>query len=297
MNMPLTEKYRPPSLNEISGNTAVVECLKTLRLDNIPNMLFYGPPGTGKTTAIRALLRGHPSQNVLEMNASDSRGIDVVREQIKDFAQFKSNSLKVVVLDEADSMSRDAQNALRRVMEDYTNTRFCIICNFSKKIIEPIASRCTKFRFSPINEEGRIREVCLKEGIPFTDEGISLLLIHGDGDMRKIMNDIQGIRSSHGSINKENMLEFFGLCDEQAFSRIFETLTTSSFDSCLKVIEEAEIDCVGLINGISNVLLGSSLKQRLRIVQDLAEIESRLAKGCSEAIQVRAIVSAFILHR
>lgn len=297
MAKPLTEKYRPRSLDEVTGNREVLACLKTFKMADLPNMLFYGPPGTGKTTAIRAMLADHPPRNVLEMNASDDRGIDVVREQIKVFAQSRTDLVKVVVLDEADSMSRDAQNALRRVMEDYENTRFCLICNFSKKIIDPIVSRCAKFRFSPVNEESRIREVCLKEGIAFDDEGVSILNEHSDGDMRKVMNDIQGISSSYPAINRESVLEFFGLCDSKTFRSIFECLMDSSLESCQDRISREGLDCGELINGIVDLVVGSEMKNKLKICKDLADIEQRLAAGCSESVQMNAIISTFILNR
>lgn len=297
MSLSLTEKYRPKTLDEIAGNDEVIECLKTLDLSNLPNMLFYGPPGTGKTTAIRAMLREHPRQNVLELNASDERGIDTVRERVKEFAATKSALLRVVVLDEADSMSRDAQNALRRIMEDYDNTRFCIICNYARKIIDPIASRCTKFRFCPVVGTARITEVCLREGIPYDDEGVGLIARYSDGDMRKVMNDIQGMQASYGAINKKNTLEFFGLCDSTAFLEIFGFLEKSSFEGCRERIEKEGVDCVGLINNITQTLIKSGLKNKMQICKELAEVERRLSAGCTDAVQMNAIIAAFLINR
>lgn len=297
MSSPLTEKYRPKTLDEVTGNREVLECLKSFSISNLPNMLFYGPPGTGKTTTIRALLKGHPRQNVLELNASDDRGIDVVREKIKEFASTKSQLVKMVVLDEADSMSRDAQGALRRIMEDYPNTRFCLICNFSKKIIEPIISRCTKFRFCPVNEESRIEYVCLKEDIPYDQEGISLINKYSDGDMRKVMNDMQGMRGSYDMINKKNVLEFYGLCDEKTFEDIFGTLCSAGFEQCKERISGIDIDCVGLINNVLNILMRSDIKNKMQICRELASIEVRLAEGCTDNVQMGAIIASFILNR
>lgn len=193
MTISLTEKYRPKILEELSGNTELVTCLKSLNSNELPNMLFYGPPGTGKTTTIRALTKDYPRQNVIELNASDQRGIDTVRELIKGFASSKSTGLKMVILDEADSMSKDAQGALRRVIEDFKGTRFCFICNYHRKIIDPIISRCSKFRFAPVDGRMRIKEVCLKENIPHDDSGIYCILKYSGGDLRKAMNDIQGV--------------------------------------------------------------------------------------------------------
>lgn len=297
MNQPLTEKYRPKILDEVTGNEEVLKCIKSFDISNLPNMLFYGPPGTGKTTTIKALLHGHPKQNVLELNASDERGIDVVRERIKEFASTKSNQIKVVILDEADSMTRDAQGALRRIMEDYRNTRFCLICNFVRKIIDPIASRCTRLRFCPVNEEGRIKQVCIKEGIEYDDEGISLINKYSDGDMRKVMNDIQGIRGCFGAVKKDNVLKFFGLPDQAIFNDIFEVLCKGSFNACMETIYSYDIDCIGLINNMVDLVIESNLKNKLQICKDLADIEARLAAGCTDNVQFKAIISTFILNR
>lgn len=297
MGIPLTEKYRPKTLEEVTGNKEVLECLKSLDVNNLPNMLFYGPPGTGKTTAIRALLKDLPRQNIMELNASDHRGIDTVREQIKEFASVRLNGPKVVVLDEADSMSKDAQGALRRVIEDFRNTRFCFICNYYKKIIDPIVSRCTRFRFSPVNEAQRIREVCLRENIRFEDDGIEALNRFSDGDMRKVMNDIQGISSTYDVVNERNVLEFFGMKDDRVFEGIFQTLTQDDFEKCKSEILRSEADCTELISKLSQILIKSSLKNKMEILRELGDIEYRLAIGCTDIVQLNAIIAAFLLNR
>ncbi|KAG0441574.1 Replication factor C subunit 3 [Dictyocoela muelleri] len=148
MSKSLVEKYRPKTLDEMIGNPEITKILKNLN-SSLPNLLFYGPPGTGKTSAIKILCKNYET---LELNASDDRGIDTVRNQIKEFCTVSSTKNRLVILDEVDSMSRDAQNALRRIIED-TNTRFCLIGNYVNKIIQPIQSRCTRFRFSPIKSD------------------------------------------------------------------------------------------------------------------------------------------------
>jgi replication factor C subunit 3/5 len=303
MPQPLTEKYRPKTLNDVQGNLEVLSCLKSMNIENLPNMLFYGPPGTGKTTTIRALLKDLPKINILELNASDERGIDTVRHKIKEFSATKSNTIKVVILDEADSMSKDAQSALRRIIEDFRNTRFCIICNYLKKIIDPIVSRCTKFRFAPVNNPNRIKEVCLKEEIIYEDEGIEMVDRYSDGDMRKVMNDIQGLKGSFKTITKKNVLDFYGLCDDAAFREIFEILKKDDFSSCLRKIrqfngnESGSVDGIGLLENISSMLIKSDIKNKLEICKQLADIEYRLSQGCSDAVQINAIIAAFILLR
>lgn len=297
MTISFTEKYRPKTLDEIRGNEEVMECLKSYDINDMPNMLFYGPPGTGKTTAIKALLRSLPHQNILELNASDHRGIDTVRNEIKEFASVMISGPKMVVLDEADSMSREAQGALRRIIEDFKNTRFCFICNYYKKIIEPIVSRCTRFRFSPVNEISRIKEICLKEQIQFDDEGLETLNRFSDGDMRKVMNDIQGIKGSYSILNKENILEFFGMASDDVFDQIFKSLMVDSFDDCRSMIVKAFVECNDLINKLSAKLIRSNVKNKMTILRQLADVEQRLAVGCTEKIQMNAIIAAFISNR
>eukprot|EP00878_Enallax_costatus_P026559 GHUV01028505.1.p1 GENE.GHUV01028505.1~~GHUV01028505.1.p1 ORF type:complete len:210 (+),score=54.50 GHUV01028505.1:200-829(+) len=163
---PWVEKYRPKTLDDVAAHKEIIDTIKKLTNENrLPHLLLYGPPGTGKTSTILAVARqiyGGAMQNMtLELNASDDRGIDVVREQIQDFASTRSvfsNKFKLVILDECDAMTRDAQFALRRVIEKYTrNTRFCLICNYVSKIIPALQSRCTRFRFPPL-DEAHVRE-------------------------------------------------------------------------------------------------------------------------------------------
>lgn len=296
-HIPFTEKYRPKDLDEVIGNKEVVECLKSFTLDNLPNMLFYGPPGTGKTTAIRALLKDLPPQNILELNASDHRGIDTVRTMIKEFSSVSLNGPKVVILDEADSMSKEAQGALRRIIEDFKNTRFCFICNYYKKIIDPIVSRCTKYRFSPVSGINRIQQVCLKENIKFTNEGLETIEAFSDGDMRKVMNDLDGMNNAYENLSKENVLDFFGMPKDDVFIDIFNTLLNDSFDECKSKIEKYEVECVELIYKISPMLVNSDVKKKMEILKLLSEIEHRLALGCTNFIQINTFIGAFITHR
>lgn len=294
-----TEKYRPKSLDEVKGNTQIMQCLKSFDCEDLPNMLFYGPPGTGKTTAIKALIHNKMKPiNVLELNASDDRGIDVVRNTIKQFAET-SKEHRLVILDEVDFMSRDAQGALRRIMEDFPNCRFCLICNYNRKIIEPIQSRCAKFRFKPLEKEYLKTFVCdiiKKEGIQIKDtEGIDLLLDNADGDMRKLVVDLQGIKRSFGYISKKSIEEFFGFIDSKTIANIFNSLTDKNisfkeaYDSCLK----EEIESAVLLQELFKVLLESNVKNKFKIFSELGKIEIALASGCNKKIQLSAIVGAF----
>ncbi|CAH8611082.1 unnamed protein product [Dicrocoelium dendriticum] len=204
MDLPWIEKYRPCALDEVISQLDISKTLsKFIEQGRLPHLLFYGPPGTGKTSTILATAKTlYPAKElnsmVMELNASDARGINVVREQILSFASTKmlfAGKFKLVILDEADSMTKDAQNALRRIIEKYTeNTRFCLICNYISKIIPAVQSRCTKFRFAPIGfsqMSPRLHQIAANENVLLTDNGVKAIHRFAAGDMRKAINLMQ----------------------------------------------------------------------------------------------------------
>jgi replication factor C subunit 3/5 len=212
------EKYRPVTLADVSGHQDILATInKFVDTNRLPHLLLYGPPGTGKTSTILALARriygvDNVRQMVLELNASDDRGIDVVREQIKTFASTKQifsvgggsrgamASYKLIILDEADAMTNTAQMALRRIMEKYTlNTRFCIIANYSHKLSPALLSRCTRFRFSPLKEQDirvLVDKVVEEEGVKIIPEALDALVKLSKGDMRRALNVLQACHAS-----------------------------------------------------------------------------------------------------
>eukprot|EP01101_Sappina_pedata_P002955 TRINITY_DN13164_c0_g1_i1.p1 TRINITY_DN13164_c0_g1~~TRINITY_DN13164_c0_g1_i1.p1 ORF type:complete len:354 (+),score=96.99 TRINITY_DN13164_c0_g1_i1:76-1062(+) len=222
--LPWIEKYRPLKITDVVGNQEAVSRLLVVSEEgNMPNIIISGPPGTGKTTSIlclaRSLLGDCYSEAVLELNASDDRGIDVIRNRIKMFAQKKVSlppgRHKIVLLDEADNMTDGAQQALRRIMELYSNTtRFALACNTSTKIIEPIQSRCAILRFSRVPETQmlqRLLEIVRAESVPYSDEGIEAIMFTAEGDMRHAVNSLQATFSGFGYVNPENV---FKVCDQ-----------------------------------------------------------------------------------
>lgn len=308
MNLPLCEKYRPQALSDIIGNEEVIYALKNMLINlELPNMLFYGPPGTGKTTAIRAVAHGiygkDYSSCVLELNASDERGIDTVRDTIKSFANTVSFStkIKLIILDEADSMSKDAQNAMRRIIEDFTNNaRFCFIANYASRIIPAIQSRCAKFRFSPVKGsvmQERIKSICMKENIEFTEDGLDELANACNGDIRKMVNDIEGIVSCYGNICPENVYSMNGIVSKDVFMNLYQILKSSSFiearNACVDLKEKYSIDCESLVTNLAEIILESTDNNKMTKLKYLSDIQYRLSLGCSEMIQLNAFVGVF----
>lgn len=222
--VPWIEKFRPLVLDDIVGNSDTIERLKIIARDgNVPNLIIAGPPGTGKTTSIaclaRQLLGSAYKDAVLELNASDDRGIEVVRNTIKMFAQRKvtlpPGRHKIIILDEADSMTEGAQQALRRTMELFSNTtRFALACNLSNKIIEAIQSRCAVLRYTQLGNKqilGRILEICDAENVVKDDGGLEAIIFTADGDMRQAINNLQATKHGFGLVTQENV---FKVCDE-----------------------------------------------------------------------------------
>ncbi|KAG8999768.1 replication factor C subunit 4 [Tulasnella sp. JGI-2019a] len=221
---PWVEKYRPKDLEDIVGNSDTIERLKVIAKEgNCPHIIISGLPGIGKTTSIHALahamLGDAYKEGVLELNASDERGIDVVRNKIKGFAQKKvtlpPGRHKFVILDEADSMTPGAQQALRRTMEIFSNTtRFALACNMSSKIIEPIQSRCAILRYAKLKDEEilkRLLEICEAEKVEWKEDGLTALIFTAEGDMRQAINNLQSTFAGFGFVSGDNV---FKVCDQ-----------------------------------------------------------------------------------
>ncbi|KAG2365760.1 P-loop containing nucleoside triphosphate hydrolase protein [Suillus spraguei] len=254
-NQPWVEKYRPKTIDDVSAQEHTIAVLrKTLVSTNLPHMLFYGPPGTGKTSTILALAR-----QLLELNASDERGISIVREKIKSFARqtpraqavasdgnvYPCPPYKIIILDEADSMTQDAQGALRRIMETYARiTRFCLVCNYVTRIIEPLASRCSKFRFTPLDPtstSSRLSYIASAENIDVDPEVISTLIETSSGDLRRSITYLQSASRLSSSTNPPAPITPY---DIQEIAGVVPTAVINDFARTLgvSVVEEMDVD-------------------------------------------------------
>ncbi|CAN6931894.1 hypothetical protein Bca4012_100406 [Brassica carinata] len=310
---PWVEKYRPQSLDDVAAHRDIVDTIDRLTNENkLPHLLLYGPPGTGKTSTILAVARklyGPKYRNmILELNASDDRGIDVVRQQIQDFASTQSfslgkSSVKLVLLDEADAMTKDAQFALRRVIEKYTkSTRFALIGNHVNKIIPALQSRCTRFRFAPLDPvhvSQRLKHVIEAEGLDVSESGLAALVRLSNGDMRKAMNILQSTHMASEKITEEDVYLCTGNPLPRDIEQISHWLLNEPFAESYKKISEmktrkglAIVDIVREVNMfVFKIKMPSNV--RVQLINDLADIEYRLSFGCNDKLQLGAIISTF----
>lgn len=309
-DLPWVEKYRPQLLDDVVGNEETVKRLRVIaREGNCPNVILSGPPGTGKTTSIlclaRQMLGPNMKEAVLELNASDDRGIDVVRNKIKMFAQKKTTlppgRHKIIVLDEADSMTTGAQQALRRTMEVYANTtRFALACNVSSKIIEPIQSRCAILRYTRLTDAeilSRLEYICTAEKVPYTAEGMSALLFTSDGDMRNAINNMEATYSGFGSITDVNV---FKVCDQPhplVVHTILEACNKGDVDTALKHLNMlynqgyAAVDLIGTLFRVARTLQALGEERRVEFIKEIGITHMRIVEGCASIIQLNGLMA------
>ncbi|KAL2143021.1 hypothetical protein VTI28DRAFT_418 [Corynascus sepedonium] len=336
---PWVEKYRPKTLSDVTAQDHTITVLeRTLQASNLPHMLFYGPPGTGKTSTILALakeLYGPElmKSRVLELNASDERGISIVREKVKDFARtqltnpppgYKSRypcpPFKIIILDEADSMTQDAQSALRRTMETYSKiTRFCLICNYVTRIIDPLASRCSKFRFKSLdqgNARRRLEDIAKLENVPIEDGAVDALIKCSDGDLRKAITFLQSAARLVGTsaaaagdgndgdkmdVDKKTVTvkvveDIAGVIPDDTIQRLVQAMRPravgETYQAVAKVVEEMVAD--GWSAGQTLSQLHQAVVQdetisdvhKNKIVLVFSEVDKRLVDGADEHLSI-----------
>ena len=311
--VPWLEKYRPNQLDDIVGNDGVIEKFKIFsRTGNIPNFILSGPPGIGKTTTIlclaHQLLGDHFKDAVLELNASNERGIDVVRNKIKMFAQsrmtLEPHQHKIVILDEADSMTDGAQQALRRTMEIFsTTTRFALACNTSEKIIEPIQSRCAVIRFGKLPDEKitkKLIEICKKEQLDYDEEGIEAIVFTAQGDLRQAINNLQSVADGYdGKITSVNV---FKICDEPHplyIKEMFKLCLEEKFDSAYAIV--ANLCNLGysaddIIANILRVCKRYPMPEYLKLefIREIGFTQLRIHQGIHSPIQFAGLFARLV---
>ena len=305
------EKYRPKSLKDIINQKEIVERLKSFaQTKNVPHCIFAGPPGTGKTTAALCLARDlygkSYREHMMEMNASDERGIKIVRETVKTFARTRSIGeipFKILILDEADNMTSDAQQALRRTMERFTETcRFIMIANYSGKIIEPLQSRCAPFRFSYMHKEDQdryLRNIIEKEDIKILDEGYDAIFEVSQGDLRRATNTLQAAASMGKVIDTETVYSVTGRANPEDISQMIKTAMKGDFLGARKMLRDMimKYGVAGsdIIKQIQTAVFRSMLPDSWKVTlsEAVGEADFRVVQGADVEVQLSALLARF----
>jgi len=312
-NLIWIEKYRPQKLEDIVGQDEIVERLRSyVKSGDLPHLLFTGSAGVGKTTAAVALAREFFGEtwhtNFRELNASDERGIDVVRNQIKQFARTSplgGASFKILFLDEADALTQDAQAALRRTMETYAQTcRFILSCNYSSKIIDPIQSRTAIYRFRPLSADAiteEIGKIAKNEGLSISKGAEEAIVYVAGGDMRKAINALQGAAIISGKIEKDTVYAITSTARPEEIEDLLHAAIGGDFDGAeamvLDLLHTRGIAPNELLNQCYRALVQRQMERdlKLELIDCLGETDFRLSEGADADIQMEALIARFVL--
>lgn len=309
LETPWVEKYRPKKIADVAGHDEIKRRLQAYaKGGSMPHLLFAGPAGTGKTTSALALanevFKGVLEGNFNELNASDDRGIEVVRGNIKDFARTMSLGeapFKIIFLDEADALTPEAQNALRRTMEKYTRTcRFVLSCNYSSKIIEPLQSRCALFRFTRMSDiviGGQLDKIAKAEGVKIEKDGLEAILYVADGDMRQAINVLQATAAVAKSVTKEDVFNIASRAKPELVRKLMTLAVSGKFMEARGILDDLLISksisgeevLLQMHKEIENIEIPN--EKKLKLVNIIGEYNFRMVEGANEKIQLDALVA------
>ncbi|KAL0465699.1 DNA replication factor C-like protein [Neurospora intermedia] len=306
----MVEKYRPVFLDDVVGNTETIERLKIIAKEgNMPHFIISGMPGIGKTTSVlclaRQLLGDAYKEAVLELNASDERGIEVVRQRIKGFAQKKvtlpPGRHKIVILDEADSMTSGAQQALRRTMEIYSNTtRFAFACNQSNKIIEPLQSRCAILRFAKLTDAQvvkRLLQIIEAEKVEYNDDGLAALVFSAEGDMRQAINNLQSTHAGFGFVSGENVFKVVDSPHPIKVQAMLKACYEGNIDAALDGLRElwdlgySSHDIISTMFKVTKTIPTLSEHAKLEFIKEIGFTHMKILEGVQTLLQLSGCVA------
>ena len=308
-----TERYRPSSFEEMVGQQEIIKRVRSLVQSlNIPHLLFAGPAGTGKSTLALIIVKQLFGQtwrdNYLELNASDERGIDVVRQKVKDFARTKALGnvpFKVIFLDEADALTREAQQALRRTMENYTNTcRFIMSCNYSSRIIDPIQSRCIVLRFKLLEKKdisAVVKKIGEREKLKLSDDLFDTLYEASEGDCRRAINLLQATASISQDVNAEMINMIASSSKPKEIKVVLDYALAGDFlkarEKLLDVMLRESVSGTDIIKSIQKEIWNLQIEPeiKVRLTEKTGETEFRMTEGSDEFVQLQSLLASFVL--
>lgn len=315
-NIPWVDKYRPKKLDDIVYQNDVVKMFKkSVETNDLPHLLLYGPPGTGKTSSVLAMARemfktkAAFKEGIKELNASEDRGIKIVREKITAFAKFAVNTkngppFKIIILDEADAMTVDAQSALRKIIETYSKvTRFCFICNYPNKIIKQIHSRCVSYRYSQIDDGEVFKKldyINRQENLNLTNDMMEMLVKHCHGDLRKGITMLQTTKYIPETIKLDDIYELCGYISKNLINRITEICIvnkhhyeTNDIIQLAKQIKSHSYPIQNILIQINDLIVANEQLDDIKkatIISTLSDVDKCVTDGCSEFIQLTKIL-------
>ncbi len=308
-----TEKYRPKEFSEVMGQNEIIKRVESLtKAMNIPHLLFAGPAGVGKSTlalvVVKELFKNTWRENYLELNASDERGINVVREKVKNFARTKSLGkvpFKIIFLDEADALTPEAQQALRRTMENYSSgCRFILSCNYSSKIIDPIQSRCAIFRFKLLEKkdiEKVLQKIAKNENLTMHPDVLEVIYEGSEGDCRRSINLLQSTAAISPSINPELVLTMLANTKPKDIRVVLDYALAGDFENSreklLDLMLKESISGQEVVKAIQKEIWNLAIEPEIKVkmTEKTGEIEFRITEGSDPFIQLQSLLASFVL--